>query len=275
MKIAMIAVLALMTCTLRSEPTVEVVGVEGRTADARALHLIGGQPAELKLQMTSPTPGRISFRASLFQLASGIAAPLAKDLPVAVDLGFDGTSVRPQKFGIIPPEVRHATMMEVRFAAKPDAAETWQPAGVVRLVVHPADLLPQVKALLSKATETAGMKLAVIGESTQLKRTLRGANLNFDEVDAASDAAADTLYLVECDAGAARALIARTPPEARLLLFTTDPALPPGVYWNQRGAGFTAKVTLPVLANLDHAPDRQTLLLTLFQQALRNPQDTP
>jgi hypothetical protein len=152
MKFRVIVALAVVTGTLRSEPVVEVVGVEGRTSDTRALHLVGGEPVELKLQMVSTTPGRMSIRVSLYQLASSIAAPTAKDLPVATDLGFDDSLIRLQKFGITPPEVRHATMMELRFAAKSEAGDTWQPAGVARLVVHPAGLLAQVKALLSNAT---------------------------------------------------------------------------------------------------------------------------
>ncbi len=275
MRIPLLLALAVAAGTLRSEPSVEVVGVEGRASEARTLHLLAGQPVELKLQMFATAPGRISIRASLYQLAGGIAAPLAKDLPVAADVGFDGASLRPQKFGITPPEVRHATMMELRFAAKSEAGDAWQPAGVARFVVHPAGLFPQVKALLSKAIETAGTKVAVIGESPQLKQTLRGAGLGFDEAEAVADPAPGRLYLAECSAEAARALIAQTPPEARLLVFTSDPALPPGVYWTQRGAGFTAKVTLPVLADFEHAPDRQMLLLTLFQQALRTSQDPP
>ena len=261
--------------TARGEPAVQVVGIEGRAGDAPAIHLFGGQPAELALQIASTRPGRMSIRASLYQLATGVAAPIAKNLTVADGLAVDGSSLRPQKFAMTPPEVRAAAMMELRFAAKMEAGETWQSAGVARLIVHPADIFTQIKTQLSAATNRMGVKLAVLGESPQLKSVLREVGQVFSEADAASDAGADTLYLVECSADAARALIERTPATARLLIFTRDPALPPGVYWTERGDGFTAKITLPILADLGRAPERQMLFLTLFQQALRAFQNTP
>ena len=195
MKICLILALAVATGTLRSEPAVEVIGVESRASEARALHLLGGQPVELRLQMIATTPGRVSIRANLYQLASGIAAPLAKDLPVAADVGIDGATIHQQKFSITLPDVRHATVMELRFAAKSEAGDAWQPAGLARLVVHPTGLLAEIKKLLSETAETAGTKLAVIGESPQLKQTLRGASLSFDDAEAIADATPGTLYL--------------------------------------------------------------------------------
>jgi len=257
---------------LQAEPAVTVNGVEGRPSATPALHLIAGEPAVIQLQLSSKMPARTSIRASLYQLASGIAAPVAKDLPVADDVALDGTAVHALAFSITPPEVQHSAAMELRFSAN-DGGATWRPAGSARLVVYPAGLLAQVKAMLTAAQRT-GVNVVVLGESPQLKSLLRGAKLEFEEADAPS-ASADTLSLSQCDASAARTLLAQSPAEARLLLFTSDPALPAGVYWTARGAGFTAKVTLPVLTDLDRAPDRQFLFLTLFQQAFRTFPSSP
>jgi hypothetical protein len=261
--------LGLVMGTSHGEPAVQVVGLEGRAADAPAIHLVGGQAAALALQITSPMPGRMSVRGSLYQLATGVAVPIAKDLSVADEFAFDGSSIRRQRFVVTPPEVRAATLMELRFATKMDAGETWQSAGTARLVVYPADTFTQIKAQLSGAARRASVTIAVLGESPQLKALLREAGLSFEEVDAASDAEAGTLYLSECSADAARALLERLSAATKLLVFTRDLALPPGVYWTERDGGFTAKITLPVLADLDRAPDRQWLLLKLFERAFR------
>lgn len=115
----------------------------------------------------------------------------------------------------------------------------------------------------------------VLGDSPQLKPVLREIGLSFEEADAASDTDSKTLYLAECSVDAARTLIDQTRAAARLLIFTCDSALPPGVYWTERSGGFTARITLPVFADLGRAPERQMLFLTLIQRALRTFQISP
>ncbi len=258
-----------------AEPLVQVAGVEDRASEPPALHLLAGQAATLRLQITAPAPGRVSFQASLFQLATGVAAPLAKELPVADGVALDGSSIQVRSFTLTPPAVDATTTMELRFAGQPEGAEKWQPAGSVRFVVHPGDLFEQLKKQLATATTDASAKLVVVGESPLLKAALRDLELTFTEADKVEEAEA-TLYLAEAVAEPARELLEQAPATARLLLFTREPTLPAGVYWTERtGGGFVGKVTLPVLTDFRHAPERQLLFANQFQQAIRTLTKTP
>src|SRR3954470_2844573 len=86
--------LGLLLGAAHAEPLVHVAGRQDRPAESPALHLIAGQATALRLQITSAAPGRVSFQADLFQLASGVAAPLEKELPVADAVVLDGTSLQ-------------------------------------------------------------------------------------------------------------------------------------------------------------------------------------
>jgi hypothetical protein len=269
MKRCLPLILGLLIGAARAEPLVRVTGVAGRVSEPPALQLLAGQAATLRLQITAPTPGRVSFQADLFQLASGVAAPLAKELPVAEGVPLDGSSIQLRSFTLTPRPVEATTTMELRFAAKPEGAEKWQPAGRVRFVVHPADLFEQIKKQLATAAAEADAKLVVVGESPLLKAALRDFGLAFDEADKVAEAEA-TLYLAEADAEPARELLEQAPATARLLLFTREPLLPEGVYWTERnGGGFVGKVTLPVLTGIRGAPERQLLFSNQLQQAIR------
>ena len=259
----------------QAEPLVQVAGVQDRASEPPSLHLLAGQATALRLQISSEKPERAAFQAALFQLASGVAAPLAKELPVADGVALDGASLQIRTFTVTPPAVKASTTMELRFSWKAEKAEKWQPAGSVRFLVHPADLFERTKKRLATATADAGVKLVVVGESPLLKAALRDLELSFDEADSVAENEA-TLYLAEAAAEPARELIEKTPATARLLLFTRDPALPAGVYWTERASGgFVGKVTLPALTDFRRAPERQLLFANLFQQAIRTLTKTP
>jgi hypothetical protein len=259
----------------QAEPLVQVAGVQDRAAEPPALHVLAGQATGLRLQISSTAPGRGSFQASLFQLASGIAAPLAKELPVAEGVALDATSLQTRTFTVTPPEVKESTTMELRFAWKPENADKWQPAGSVRFLVHPADLYERVKKQLATATTEASVRLIVVGESPLLKPVLRELELTFDEAGSVAETEGATLYLAEAAAEHARELLEHIPASARLLLFTRDPSLPAGVYWTERAGGFVGKVTLPVLTDFRRVPERQLLFANQFQQAIRTLTKTP
>lgn len=256
-----------------AEPLVQVVGADERPAEPRALHVFGGRVVALRLQIAAPSRQPANIRASLYQLAGHIAAPVAKDLPVVERLSLEAPLLRAQQFSVTLPDVRQATAFELRFTAAQEGAGASEPAGTVRLVAHSADAAARMKALLAAASPV----VTVLGESARLKALLRGAGAAFEEAGAipSEQPRNARVYLAEMDADAARRLIADTPAVARLLLFTSDPTLPAGVYWTDRGAGYIAKVTLPVLADFESAPERQTLFLHLLQRALAPSPDTP
>ena len=275
MKLWISIALAIAITASHGAPTVQLVGIEGRSTEPSMLHVLGGQPVDLQLHIASATPGRVSVRASLYQLATGIAAPVLQDLPVNEGLAFDGSSIRPQKWTVMLPDVRAVTAMELRFAAKLDAEETWQPAGAARLAVYPADLLAQVKRQLSSAVNRTEASFVVLGESSQLKSLLRELGLAFEEVNEVSNTSSKTLYLAECSIDLARALIDQTSEVVRIVIFTRDSSLPAGVYWTERKDGLIAKITLPVLVDFASSPERQMLFLTVLQQALHTFQSSP
>lgn len=278
MKPPALCAMIFLAASVHAEPAVRVIGLADRPAQSTALHVFGGRAVQLSVEVRAAEPARrVNVQASLYQLAGAIAAPVLKDLPVARELAFDASSVRDLPLTVALPEVRQPAPMELRFTTQSDGAATWSHAGSARLVVYPSDLLARTRALLAAASAQAGLKLVVLGESANLRAALHLAQIVFDEAVAAAPVSAEPrlLYLSEGPREAARTLVDRTPPTARLLLFTSDHALPPGVYWTHRGDGFIAKITLPVLADFEHTPERQWLLLTLLQQALQTSPNQP
>jgi hypothetical protein len=241
---------------------VQVIGEQGAPTEARTLHLLGDRELVLQLHLTGePHVGQI--RASLHQIAAGISAPIAKDLALAIlDRGGSTAAAR-----VILPAVRSATLMELRFTAQAEPAPA-RPAGKARLVVYPADHAAQLKAQFLAAQARAEVKLGVVSESPELKAVLRAAGLPFEERDAIG---AGLIHLAQAEGESGRRLCESAPPDSRLLLFTNDPLLPAGVYWTERGRGFIAKATLPVLADFHRAPERQALFYHLLHRALAPP----
>ena len=86
-------------------------------------------------------------------------------------VALDGTSLQTRTFTVTPPEVKESTTMQIGVSrANPRVPEKWEPAGTVRLVVHPADLLEQIKKQLADAVSEPAVKLVVVGESAHHSR---------------------------------------------------------------------------------------------------------
>jgi len=238
-----------------AEPRVEVLGEqEGRTS-TRTLHVFGGRELAVQVQLSGGADGA-QLRGRLYQLAGGVAAPLAEEFPIVF--------APADHFRFAIPSVAHVTLMELRFTAQAEAAR--QKAGAARLAVYPLDHAVQLQARFAAAFEKAGAKLWVASDSPQLKTVLRAAGMIFEEHETIQ--AASAIHLAQGDAETASRLVQAAPEDAKLLIFTTDPQLPTGVYWTDRPRGFIAKVTLPVLADFDRSPDRQALFYHLLHRAL-------
>ncbi len=229
---------------------------------------------ELDLQIASTKPQSVEVRASIYQQAAAVAAPLQKLLPVADHLDVDAAAIQRKQFTFTLPSVRSAATLEVRFEARGGGDAPWVPAGASQLAIYPENQLDLFQTLFAPGTANGAPQIVVLGESPRLKAVLAEIKVPFAQNEN-PPAQPGAICVAECKADAARALIDATPRDARLLLFTADSPLPAGVYWTEVGGRLIAKITTPVLADFDQCPDRQLLLLALLQKSLRQDSELP
>lgn len=265
--------------TLWGAPEVRILGVgDGAETPPPAFHVWGGQALELSLEIvaTDPAP-HLNVRASLHQITSAISAPLASELPVAQELTFDRSLARFEKWKVTPPSVRHVTTVQLRFDVQAGEGNPWQPAGSARLVIYPADLTEQWKKAVAEAESRESGRLAVFGDSVRIKTALRRCGVDFEDLGDTLPSQLDRslLYLGECTPSDLVELRSREKLPPRLILFVDDPELLPGVYWSDHGAGFLAKVTLPIWQDFARSPQRQSAFFNLLQRAFKTPFQAP
>jgi len=278
MKILLALTAALAAGALHAQTTVRVVRL-AESPDARPVfHVWGGRPLELALEVTAADPSHhVSVRADVYQLAGAIAAPLSQKLPVAQELSFERSLARFENWKLPLPAVRHATSFELRFAAQADAAGDWRPAGSARLVVYPSDLGEQLKEMVTSAQTSGSGRLAVFGKSPDLKAALQSVEIPFEEVGEAppDELDASLVYLGQSSQSDIEAITAHARSRGRMVIFADDARQLPGVYWTDYNGGFVAKVTMPLLADFAHSPQRQSALLDLLQHAFQTSRSSP
>jgi hypothetical protein len=220
---------------------------------------------------------KVTVRASIYQLAGAIAAPVSQNIPVVQELPFDHSLAHFENWKLALPAVRHPTGFEVRFAAQSDGGGDWKPVGSVRVVAYPSDLGGQLKELVAAAQTNGAGRIAVFGTSPELKAALQSVSIPFEE---AGETLPDELdlslvYLGQCTSREVESIAARTRTPGRLMIFTHDPSHLPGIYRTESRGGFVTKVTLPLLLDFARSPQNQNAFLTLLQNAFQTSKTDP
>ncbi|HSI12162.1 MAG TPA: hypothetical protein VK961_08965 [Chthoniobacter sp.] len=264
--------------TSHAQTTVRVVRLVESSDAVPVFHVWGGQPVVLALEVAATDPGlKASVRANVYQLAGAIAAPSSKDVPVAEKLSFEHSLAHLKNWRWSAPAVRHPTVFELRFAAQSNDGGDWKPAGSARLIAYPADLGAQLKDLATAARANGAGRLAVFGASTDLKTAFRDLSIPFEDVGEAlpDEMEPSSIYIGQCSRAQLDSIVSQARFKGRLMIFANDPTQPPGVYRTDSSGSSVTKVTLPLLLDLAHSPQKQTALLSLLQHAFQTPKNTP
>jgi hypothetical protein len=259
---------------LYGQPIVHVIRIEGSQEAEPILAATGGRPATLVLEIAAAdAQAKMNVRARLYQLADSVAAPLGGGLPVAQDLSFDPSLARIVKWKAPLPEVRHVTAVELRFETQAAPAAGWQAGGAARLLVYPGDVAHQVKEFVDRAEARGAGRITVFGDSPALRTALTDLTIPFEDAGRALPKKLDASMVYMGEGGAAELddWSARLRRQGRLVLFTEDTALLPGIYWTGNERDYVAKVTLPLLAGLAHSPRQQSAFLNLLEHTLIPP----
>lgn len=237
--------------------SLNLIGIEEQSRAEQVAPLVSGKPATLRIL---PPPGfsESDLKPRFLQLAGTIARPLAMD----AELLPNDADTRTLRIRLTPPAVKRVTRLQLWLGQ----------SGPVELLVFPAaekreDLVP-----LAEALAASRLRLSVCGTSRELRAYLRSQSLEFEDfgADAPEQLASGTVLLGEIGNEDWERLVRdpRTPANARLLAFVSDPALLPGVYTQPITSGgiTVTKITLPLLPLLSTDPRaRETLHLLLLQ----------
>lgn len=221
-------------------------------ASEPVLRLVGGESAEVSFDATVPPGKRTEFRVRLYQLTGALAAPLgaARELGAA---DADGTLTA----SLPTPTVKVPTEVIAKIDARTAADGRVVPAGQFRLVLYPRDAIAALGRFAQRIRDEAGLRLGVFGKSDALRAVLADQRVDFRDLGARPPQAATEKLLLLGDAPPTEVEALRRGNARRLLVFTDDPSLAPGVYAHIAPESAFAKITLPLLDTL--ATDPQSL----------------
>jgi hypothetical protein len=259
----------------QAEVTVEALGVTGERPKTPLpeLHFFGGRPVELDLAVEAPLGAKVAFTAVLWQVAGGIAAPLGPEVALGDAVEFDHQTRRIIHVSLPLPEVVRRSELRVRFRAQVAGEEKKTGAGAARLFVYPKNPLKDFAAALDRMEKDTGASLGVFGESKRLRAFLKQSEIAFTDAGTAfpGNPGKRVLLIGEADA---RTVQTRDLSGTRVIFFTADPALLPGVYTTRSGSALLTTVTLPILNSLATNPQSQETFLQVLRQSLDAPAGT-
>ncbi len=268
MNLRIVSILALLAASLAvvqaGEVTVRPVG----PAPEPVLHVVGGEPANLALEITAPKGETAKLRVALFQLATSLAAPLGPPVELGEIAGAGALDV-----SILMPDVKVPTILEARIEARTE--EVFTAAGRFRLVVYPSDAMDRLGRFAKGILEESGLRIGVFGKSDAIRSLLRKRRVDFRDLGARPpDSPADKLFLVGDAATPAEVDSLRRMRARRLLVFSDDPTVAPGVYSHVVPEGAFVKVTLPLLETVATDPQSQHTFLEILESMHSQPTDT-
>lgn len=246
---------------------------EDPACPASPMHVYGGGALKITQVVEAPLGTHAHLVADLFQLASGVAAPLQRDVPITPEFSFEDRTYLPAVC-VLPslPAVQRRTTMLLKLKAADSG--TSSASRSLTLIVYPAAEPDAWKKTFAARLSRSGLRrLAVFGEGTALRQFLRLRKVAFEDLGQEWPGEFDgqTFYLGETSAPAPPRLADL--PGTRLVLFKSqadEPILPAGVYQSSVGEGGSVwKVTLPNLFVLPGShPDAEATLDEIFRAAL-------
>jgi len=88
--------------------------------------VFSGTTAKLCLAVEAPLGTKLTIKADLMQIARGLAAPLARDVPIAEALPFADRTHRIIEAPLAVPDVQRITQILIRLSARSADNDKWQ-----------------------------------------------------------------------------------------------------------------------------------------------------
>lgn len=251
-----------------AEPVVvEPLGPAGRERSLPATAVVSGEMVNYELAVEAAAPVTFSFFADIRQAAKDLMAPLKTNLPLAPEVVFSAAGRRTVTVQIPIPEVQKGSLMVVDFKAAED-----QPAiAQAGFVVFPKTKPGARAEVVDSASKEGGQRLAVFGESKDLRDFLNAENIAFEDLggEFPKEFRPGLLVLGEVTASAVETHRPNGR-SGRAILFVSGTRLLPGVYESVTSDGSLTKVTLPLMASLGTNPQKQSVFLDLLTQQLKS-----
>jgi hypothetical protein len=112
---------------------------------ARLQHVFGGRSLSVPVTLYGASGVRADFKARLFQLAQGTAAPVGEYVNVATDVDFSTGPRRELAFSVPIPAVEREARFEVVVLMRAHPSGDWRRIGSLSLRAYPNDLLKTLK----------------------------------------------------------------------------------------------------------------------------------
>ena len=247
--------------------TTATAGEPQAESGKETLHVFGGQPAKLELSVDAPIGSKAELRASLFQMAATLAAPLQKNIPLGDEVSFATQTHKRVTVSLPIPDVKRKTQIVAAIEVK--GAGDWHAAGHVDLIVYPRD------SLKSELLDAVGAThLEAFGNDKRLGSFLESQQVKTDDIgdDLPDRPKAGHLYVGTAKAAElSQWFTVHSAWEGNLVVFCGDSELLPGAFVEIRGRGHLAKVTLPLLDNLATDPLSQKTFIAILASILNHP----
>jgi hypothetical protein len=173
MKILFLTLLLISSPFARAEdvPGAQLLSVSGKAVPPPVMSVIGGRKATLAFHLPA---GISAVTVDLFQVAGGVAAPLAKALPLK---GKDEAVL-----DLDIPAVNRQTELLLILHGRADG--TARKLGQFRLVAFPADFAAEWVKFARQLEDERGLGLGVFGEAAALRDFLQTAGVAFSDLGA-------------------------------------------------------------------------------------------
>jgi hypothetical protein len=234
---------------------VRFVGLEGHVEPASRLPAVfGNREQGINLEIDGVTAQTASLRADLFQVAGGLAMPLAKDVHLQKGLTFPNTSPQHLRISIKFPDVKRRAEVLVRLALIQNVPQAGPiQLGELRFEVFPASVTQELKDLFQPKPDA---RVIIFGPGQKLRHFLTGIHVLFEDIGTETPDRFDPnrLYFGELTTDEQFQQTQDRNAGARLVLFSPDESLPAGVYAERSNSGTFIHVTSPLLDNLTDDP---------------------
>jgi hypothetical protein len=231
--------------------------------------VFGNREQGFVLEVTNATAISASLRADMLQHAGVLMMPVAKDVHVLDGVTLSGATAQRLHVSLKFPEVKQRAEIIVSWSLISGTSPKI-PLGNSSFEVFPGSVTAELTDLLKPKLNASGP--VVFGPGKKLRQFLSAQHVTFE--DGGSDTPdrfdPNRSYFGELDTAEQFQDAQDHSAGARMVLFSSDESLPPGVYSERSSARVLIRVTSPLLDNLATDP-RAQLTLTKIIHLLSTP----
>jgi len=234
--------------------------------------VLGNREKGITIEIDGVAAQPAYLRADLLQVAGKLAMPLTKDIHLLEGISFPNGSFQILRAPIKFPDVKRRTEILVRLALVPNGQQA-SPIHLLdlRFDVFPASVTKDLIDLL-QPKPNGSASVVLFGRGQSLRHFLTDLHIAFEDDGASTPDRFDPnrLYFGELTTDEQFQQAQDQSAGARMVLFSPDESLPPGVYTERSNSGVLIHVTSPLLDDLNDDP-RAQLGLTKIVHLLSAP----